>query len=82
MTYKHLTITELSFISDYWRSGVKAYRVAKLLHRSGEIIYRVGVRTFFWTLTIKLSCSDGIFVGSFLLKLFFFSWCYTTQYIH
>ena len=42
----------------------------------------LGVRTFFWTLTIKLSCSDGIFVGSFLLKLFFFSWCYTTQYIH
>ena len=39
-----------------------------------------GVQTFFWTFNLRQPCSDGILAGSFLLKLFFFVWCYTTRY--
>ena len=38
MTYKHLTTRELTLIADFWH---KAYKVAKLLKRSQETIYRV-----------------------------------------
>ncbi|MBF0832618.1 IS30 family transposase, partial [Lactobacillus murinus] len=41
MTYNHLTISELSFIQNFWNQGVKAYIVAKTLKRSAETIYRV-----------------------------------------
>ena len=41
MTYKHLTTSELTLIADFWHQGTKAYRVAKLLQRSQETIYRV-----------------------------------------
>ena len=41
MTYNHLTISELSFIQNFWNQGVKAYIVAKTLKHSAETIYRV-----------------------------------------
>ena len=41
MTYNHLTISELSFIQNFWNQGVEAYIVAKTLKRSAETIYRV-----------------------------------------
>ena len=41
MTYNYLTISELSFIQNFWNQGVKAYIVAKTLKRSAETIYRV-----------------------------------------
>ncbi len=41
MTYKHLTTRELTLIADFWHQGTKAYKVAKLLKRSQETIYRV-----------------------------------------
>ncbi|TGY50330.1 IS30 family transposase, partial [Ligilactobacillus murinus] len=41
MTYNHLTISELSFIQNFWNQGVKAYIAAKTLKRSAETIYRV-----------------------------------------
>ena len=41
MTHKHLTTRELTLIADFWYQGTKAYRAAKLLQRSQEIIYRV-----------------------------------------
>ncbi|NEF86053.1 IS30 family transposase, partial [Lactobacillus murinus] len=41
MTYNHLTISELSFIQNFWSQGVKAYIVAKNLKRSAETIYRL-----------------------------------------
>ncbi len=41
MTYKHLTTSELTLIADFWHQGTKAYRVAKLLQRSQETIYRL-----------------------------------------
>ena len=41
MTYNHLTISELSFIQNFWNQGVKTYIVAKTLKRSAETIYRV-----------------------------------------
>lgn len=41
MTYNHLTISELSFIQNFWNQGTKAYIVAKSLKRSAETIYRV-----------------------------------------
>ena len=41
MTYNHLTISELSFIQNFWNQGVKAYIIAKTLKRSAETIYRV-----------------------------------------
>ena len=31
MTYNHLTISELSFIQNFWNRGVKAYIVSKNL---------------------------------------------------
>ena len=36
MTYHHLTIDELTLIANFRDQGVKAYRAAKLLHRSLE----------------------------------------------
>ena len=41
MTYQHLTTSELTLIADFWHQGTKAYRVAKLLQRSQETIYRL-----------------------------------------
>ena len=41
MTYTHLTIDELTMIANFRDQGVKAYRAAKLLHRSLETVYRV-----------------------------------------
>ena len=41
MTYNHLTISELSFIQNFWNQGVKTYIVAKTLKRSAKAIYRV-----------------------------------------
>lgn len=41
MTYNHLTISELSFIQNFWNQGIKAYKAAKALKRSAETIYRV-----------------------------------------
>ena len=41
MTYHHLTIDELTMIANFRDQGVKAYRAAKLLHRSLETVYRV-----------------------------------------
>ncbi len=41
MTYHHLTIDELTMIANFRDQGVKAYRAAKLLHRSSETVYRV-----------------------------------------
>ena len=41
MTYHHLTIDELTMIANFCDQGVKAYRAAKLLHRSLETVYRV-----------------------------------------
>lgn len=41
MTYNHLTISELSFIQNFWNQGTKAYVAAKSLKRSAETIYRV-----------------------------------------
>ncbi|MBS1007136.1 IS30 family transposase [Levilactobacillus brevis] len=41
MTYTHLNIDELTTIYSFWKTKVKAYRVASALHRSVETIYRV-----------------------------------------
>lgn len=41
MTYTHLTIDELTTIYSFWKTKVKAYRVAPALHRSAETIYRI-----------------------------------------
>lgn len=41
MTYHYLTIDELTMIANFRDQGVKAYRAAKLLHRSLETVYRV-----------------------------------------
>ena len=41
MTYHHRTIDELTMIANFRDQGVKAYRAAKLLHRSLETVYRV-----------------------------------------
>ena len=41
MTYHHLTIDELTMIANFRDQGVKAYRAAKLLHRSLDTVYRV-----------------------------------------
>ena len=41
VTYHYLTIDELTMIANFRDQGVKAYRAAKLLHRSLETVYRV-----------------------------------------
>lgn len=41
MTYNYLTISELSFIQNFWNQGIKVYIAAKSLKRSAETIYRV-----------------------------------------
>ena len=41
MTYHHLTAVELTMIANCYDQGVKAYRVAQILTRSPETIYRI-----------------------------------------
>lgn len=41
MTYSHLTTAELTTIANFFTQGTKAYKVAQMLKRSVEMIYRV-----------------------------------------
>ena len=41
MTYSHLTTAELTTIANFFTQGTKAYKVAQMLKRSVETIYRV-----------------------------------------
>ena len=41
MTYSHLTTAELTIIANFFTQGTKAYKVAQMLKRSVETIYRV-----------------------------------------
>ena len=41
MTYSHLTTAELTTIVNFFTQGTKAYKVAQMLKRSVETIYRV-----------------------------------------
>lgn len=40
MTYSHLTTAELTTIANFFTQGTKAYKVAQMLKRSVETIYR------------------------------------------
>lgn len=41
MTYTHLTINELTIIAHSFVQKLKAYRVAQMINRSAETVYRV-----------------------------------------
>lgn len=41
MTYSHLTTAELTTIANFFTQGTKADKVAQMLKRSVETIYRV-----------------------------------------
>ena len=75
MTYNHLTISELSFIQNFWNQGVKAYIVAKTLKRSAETIYRVfrfldaGIRSLNTMKTIGLINLNPAVKSSYYLMM-------------